>query len=137
MNVHAAQATFATGKHNGQRVEVVRSDLVAGLLPRLAHSVDVLLFNPPYVVTESEEVGSTGIAAAWAGGVDGREVTDRLLADIPNLVSPTGCVYIVVIPENKPEDMAAQLASHGFDSHTVLSRRAGRERLSIWRFART
>ena len=110
---------------------------MAGLLPRLAHSVDVLLFNPPYVVTESEEVGSTGIAAAWAGGVDGREVTDRLLADIPNLVSPTGCVYIVVIPENKPEDMAAQLASHGFDSHTVLSRRAGRERLSIWRFART
>lgn len=137
VNVRAAQATQSTAVRNGQRVDVVRTDLVAALLPRLAHAVDVLLFNPPYVVTPTEEVGSLGIEAAWAGGINGREVTDRLLKDIPTLVSPRGCVYMVVIPENKPEEIAAYLAEYEFQAQPVLARRAGPERLAIWRFART
>ena len=41
--------------------------------------MDILLFNPPYVPTESDEVCGTGIEASWAGGVDGREVIDRFI----------------------------------------------------------
>ena len=59
-------------------LETVITDFTTGM--RLRHSVDILLFNPPYVVTPSEEVGSHSIEAAWAGGVDGREVVDRMLA---------------------------------------------------------
>jgi release factor glutamine methyltransferase len=69
----------------------------------MAGKVDMLLFNPPYVVTPDEEVERKDIAAAWAGGKDGRLVIDRLLPIIPTLLSDGGVAYMVVIPENKPQ----------------------------------
>ena len=48
------------------------------------------------------QVGSQGIEASWAGGVAGRQVIDRLLPLVPNLLSPRGVFYMVVIKENKP-----------------------------------
>eukprot|EP00878_Enallax_costatus_P028508 GHUV01030796.1.p1 GENE.GHUV01030796.1~~GHUV01030796.1.p1 ORF type:complete len:178 (+),score=75.43 GHUV01030796.1:305-838(+) len=61
----AAQTLDYHGVHD---VELVQADLVAGLMPRLAGTVDLLLFNPPYVPTPDEEVLCDGIARAWAGG---------------------------------------------------------------------
>lgn len=80
INPHACSATRKTGLHNGiPNVEPVQTTLASSLLPRLYHAVDVLCFNPPYVVTPPEEVGGQGIEAAWAGGIDGRQVIDEML----------------------------------------------------------
>ena len=38
-------------------VEVVLTNLVRGVYEQLHHKVDVLMFNPPYVPTPSEEIG--------------------------------------------------------------------------------
>ena len=53
--------------------------MVTGLEVGLREKVDILIFNPPYVPTPADEVGSKGIEAAWAGGEDGRVVIDRFL----------------------------------------------------------
>jgi release factor glutamine methyltransferase len=48
--------------------------------------VDILLFNPPYVPTATDEASgaqsNADIAGSWAGGTDGMEITDRLLQDV-------------------------------------------------------
>ncbi len=77
------------------------------------------------------QVGGCGIEASWAGGVDGREVrlfgggvggrnreiilfdcifvhqiTDVFLKCVPSILSPHGVLYLVLIKENKPGEMA-------------------------------
>lgn len=39
------------------QVDVVLTSLVTAVHERLHHKVDVLVFNPPYVPTPSEEIG--------------------------------------------------------------------------------
>ncbi|MFT7808672.1 hemK methyltransferase family member 2 isoform X1 [Arapaima gigas] len=102
VNGDAAQCTAETSRCNGVSLLPVVTDLVDSLLPRLCGNVDVLLFNPPYVVTPSEEVGSCGIEAAWAGGIRGREVTDRFFPLVPHLLSSQGLFYLVTVAENDP-----------------------------------
>jgi release factor glutamine methyltransferase len=83
--VAAAQRTAA---QNEVDVTVHNTSFVEAVYDQVAGQIDILLFNPPYVVTPPEEVGSEGIEASWAGGVNGREVTDLLLPMIPSLLTP-------------------------------------------------
>ncbi|XP_062236519.1 methyltransferase N6AMT1 [Platichthys flesus] len=136
VNPAAAQCTEKTASCNSVSLQPVITDLVECLLPRLSGKVDVLLFNPPYVVTPSEEVGSRGIEAAWAGGTRGREVTDRFLPLVTELLSATGLFYLITIAENEPEDIIRLLGTRGLEGESCLSTRAGNERLSVLRFHR-
>ncbi|XP_049919304.1 methyltransferase N6AMT1 isoform X2 [Epinephelus moara] len=82
-------------------------------------------------------VGSTGIEAAWAGGKRGREVTDRLLPVVAQLLSSKGLFYLITIAENNPEEIICSLGKCGLRGESCLSTRAGNERLSVLRFQRT
>ena len=44
---------------------------------KLEGQVNILLFNPPYVVTPPDEMEGSGISISWAGGKRGREVSAR------------------------------------------------------------
>ncbi|GFR74440.1 N(6)-adenine-specific DNA methyltransferase 1 [Elysia marginata] len=136
INLKAVEMTKATAHKNGRSVEPVLCNLADALEHRLEGKVDVLLFNPPYVVTPSDEVACDGIEASWAGGIKGREVTDKFLPKVASLLSPEGAFYLVVIKENDPDDIEELMKGYGFRMKCVGSRRAGREFLSILRFTR-
>ncbi len=140
INPKAAHISKQTGSENHVSLNPLLADLAGPLASRIAGHVDLLLFNPPYVVTPSEEVGrpgcDAGIEASWAGGKDGREVIDRLLPCVPHLLSPSGVFYMVTIKENRPNDIAKKLIEHNMEASVILSRRCGPEFLAILRFVR-
>ena len=94
--------------------------------------MDVLLFNPPYVPTESDEWESAqerkSLDGAWAGGIDGMQLTNELLdcvdvgdTNIPcshtpillrrcqHLLAPQGRFYLVALKANGIENIQAQM----------------------------
>ncbi|GAB4818301.1 hypothetical protein N2152v2_005347 [Parachlorella kessleri] len=106
VNVEAAKATLGTLRmHSVDTVDVVLTDLVTELQPRLNGMVDLLLFNPPYVPTPDGEVGGGSISAAWAGGDRGRRVIDRVLPLVPQLLSPRGEMLMVTVHDNDPDGL--------------------------------
>lgn len=136
-NPQAIQCIAETAQVNhNHSTEVVQSDLLSNLQPRLNGMVDLLVFNPPYVVTPPAEIDSSDIASSWAGGTRGRMVMDRLFPHIPSLLSKRGIFYLVVIKENDPEEICSMFESLGFKSESILSRQAGPEHLSILKFTR-
>ncbi|TPX58947.1 hypothetical protein PhCBS80983_g02750 [Powellomyces hirtus] len=132
INPRANAATLSTAHHNHIPLDALRCDL----LPSLRHTIDILLFNPPYVVTPSSEVGTHSIVASWAGGIDGREVIDRVLPLVDGALSKRSVFYMVVVNENRPEEIAERMRMCGFGMEVVLGRRAGNEGLKILKFAR-
>ncbi|KAJ3182614.1 HemK methyltransferase member 2 [Geranomyces variabilis] len=132
INPAANRATLQTATANRIAIDALRADL----LPALRSRIDALLFNPPYVPTPSAEVGSHSIVAAWAGGIDGREVIDRLLPLVSDALSERGVFYMVVVNENRPEELREVMNGFAFDMEVVMGKRAGNERLKILRLSR-
>jgi len=136
INANASRATRESAVVNKTQIEAIRTDLVTGLLPRLTGSIDILIFNPPYVVTPGTEMGKKDLSAAWAGGRNGREVMDRFFPLVDQLLSPNGIFYLVIIKENSQDDIERIMTSFGFASEVVVSRKSGQEHLSILKFLR-
>nr|XP_015217206.1 PREDICTED: hemK methyltransferase family member 2 isoform X4 [Lepisosteus oculatus] len=137
VNPAAVLCTMETARCNDVSLQPLITDLVEAILPRLRENVDVLLFNPPYVVTPTEEVGSHSIEASWAGGRRGREVMDRLFPLVPQLLSSQGLFYLVTVQDNDPEEILQLLGQSGLRGEVCISRQAGREALSILRFCKS
>jgi len=101
-------------------------------------SVDVLIFNPPYVPTEESpaeirslitkydsdpvtssarfEADSRLLALSYAGGVDGMETTNHFLYDLPRILHPTrGVAYLLLCVGNKPASVIDHIKSWGRD----------------------
>ncbi|KAF9885460.1 S-adenosylmethionine-dependent methyltransferase [Aspergillus nanangensis] len=136
------------------------ADLVSPLRPG---SVDILLFNPPYVpteelprlpsATEQDEEASEGLSRSarferesyllsltYAGGRDGMETTDRLVAAIPDILAPRGVAYVLLCAQNRPVEVRERIRAWGggWNAELVGSSgvQAGWEKLVIARIWR-
>lgn len=168
INPHACLATLATSRLNQAHLNPINTNLVSPILQRIeaAGGADILLFNPPYVPTEEDELTRTQLAAeigaTWAGGADGMVVTNIVLDLLPRILNPNGgTLYLVAVSANKPTEIIATMAERGFRGEVslpttcltcsttfrltrlhvllqiVLKRRAGIEMLHILKLTRT
>ncbi|GFS99609.1 methyltransferase N6AMT1 [Trichonephila clavipes] len=135
LNPIAANATKATSQRNGVPVDVITSNLVCVLEDRLKSSVDLIVCNPPYAVTPSDEVGGNNTFKATSGGVKGREVIDQILHIVPKLLSEKGLFYLTCIAQNDIDDISQCMKAHNLQMTKVLERHCGIEHLFTLRFS--
>ena len=127
--------------------------------PIRSFETDLLIFNPPYVPTESVpdlsskphtvdcslskfDRDSHLLALSYAGGEDGMEVTNKLLSNLPNtLHRERGVAYILLCAQNKPENVKEMIRNWGpsWSAETVSrsGKSAGWENLQVLRIWRT
>lgn len=145
VNPHACQTALKVAQYNNDHadkkkpfaIDSCQMSLTTALNPR---SVDILVFNPPYVPAfEVPDVpktldDNTWLDLALLGGEDGMVVTWELLNNLENVLSPRGVAYILFCARNHPETVAEAMRVKGWDVKTVISRKAGWEVLSVLKF---
>ncbi|EFA06234.1 HemK methyltransferase family member 2-like Protein [Tribolium castaneum] len=97
---------------------------------------DVILFNPPYVVTDSAEIRGCGLSRAWAGGCTGREITDQVLCNLQNFLTPKGVCYMVILKENNIDEITSLVRKNNFRSEVIKDRKIRGEHLFILKFSK-
>lgn len=134
MNTHAAKAT----SERFSRVDCADT-ILCDLFSAFAKHVrfDLVVFNPPYVPTEQDEMQKAlierDLSAAWAGGRDGREVIDRFVDEISARLEQKGVAYLIVLDLNKPYQVAERARKRGVAANMLVEKRMGRELLYVIR----
>uniref|UniRef100_A0A2A4JBY6 Methyltransferase HEMK2 n=1 Tax=Heliothis virescens TaxID=7102 RepID=A0A2A4JBY6_HELVI len=131
VNLKACAMTKQTAAYNKVILDSCNMDLASSFIDNV---FDVIIFNPPYVVTDSEECGGSDITASWAGGAKGREITDRLLNMIPKKLANNGVFYLLLIEENIPDEVVEIMTSYGYKSETVIKRKVRNEQQLVLKF---
>jgi len=157
-------ASTPSTQDNGTFLGVLQGDLSS---PLRDGEVDILVFNPPYVPTASipqappsaspststvsdpppasavtEHAPSHLLALSWAGGHQGMQVTNRLLAQLPRLLSKRrGVAYILLCQQNAPDEVAQRIRAWGAAWAAEVVGRSGKtagwEKLVVLRIWRT
>ena len=145
---HAVVATVETvavnGGGGGLLLDALNADLAA---PVRGGVVDVLVFNPPYVPSDSlpEREGGDWLEIACAGGRDGMEVTERALDGLAEVLSDRGVAYVLMCKRNRPEEVVRRLREGEYAGGVRWvvqkvgsdgGKKAGWEVLGVWRIAR-
>lgn len=132
----ACVAASKTANLNDVIVDIVNCDLCGPLEKRLTSSIDVCVFNPPYVPTSNADISTEGVYAACNGGIGGRFVINRVLEKMGQLLTENGLFYLVCIGENNPEEIRLDALRLGLNCEIFLKRQAGIEMLYVLKMTR-
>jgi release factor glutamine methyltransferase len=76
---------------------------------------DLILFNAPYLPSKEGEA-SSWIERSWAGGVNGREVVDCFISDVPAHLKPYGRVLLMQSTLTGVEETIKRFAARGLSA---------------------
>lgn len=144
INPYSCKAAAKTNASNAtsSNFDVIRCSLTTALR---YHQIDILIFNPPYVPTETipEIPKSTNEEYRWLdialnGGPDGMDITNKVLDSLDHILSDHGEAYTLFCARNKPQLVAQnfQKLHSNFKVTKVITKKAGWEVLSVYKFAK-
>ena len=134
INVECCKKTNELCSHNNVSVHAVCDNFASSL----KGPFDVIIFNPPYVETPPEELERAqcerGIAASWAGGVDGCDVIYDFLnfwIQNPSKTSQNFMIILLISEVNRPAKIRRFCKRNGLNYETILDRNCQDESLKI------
>lgn len=113
----------------------------------MENSIDLLVFNPPYVPSTNSEIPQVNAESdirndsdacldmALNGGDDGMVVTRKLLDDLTNILTHDGIAYILFCARNNPKLVHEEM-KRNFNVQNVIFRRCGWEELTVMKFTK-
>lgn len=134
-NLLACHSALQTFQLNHISADIIHTDLIQPIQHKLQNNVNVILFNPPYLPTDDPSLLQyDNIDAAYAGGINGREVTDRVLSIIPHIMNVNSIIYMVLVPANLPQQIAEIMWRYGFTAENIIEKQCQNELLQIWKY---
>jgi release factor glutamine methyltransferase len=79
---------------------------------------DLILFNAPYLPSESDE-GGKWLGLAWAGGKDGRSIIDRFIKEAPKYLKMPGRVLLMQSTLSDVRKSIRVFAAMGFKTKVI------------------
>lgn len=113
-----AEGNFKLNNINSIRLEF--GDLFE---PVKNEKFDVILFNTPYLPTDSEDIINDDLNYAFDGGLDGRNVIERFLNEAPNHLNDNGIIQMIQSSLSDTEKTLDTLDQLGFIAEVAKSER--------------
>ncbi len=110
-------------------VVVVRADLFAGI----CGSFDLVVCNPPYLPTDASERLDDWLERALDGGADGRELIDRFIEGVGDVLAPGGRVLLLVSSLTGISQVRRKFKREGFWTRIIARSRLEGEELVVIR----
>ncbi|CEF65143.1 HemK methyltransferase family member 2 [Strongyloides ratti] len=136
VNFNACRCTQETClmNHFVNKVDSVCCDILEPFLPRICNKIDLLIFNPPYVLTENEPRCEEELC--FAGGPNGRHVLDKLLPRLKDVLTIGGRFYVIALKENNIEYLINFIDEGHLECSVVGNRIRGCENLFVLMYKR-
>lgn len=100
---------------------------VSDLFDRVDGRFDLIVFNPPYLPVDEEDV----LGRAWSGGVDGLGVIKRFIVSAPQYLRRDGIMMLLVSSFNDVDHVRVLLEENGLGSEVVSRKRFFFEELFV------
>jgi release factor glutamine methyltransferase len=126
INPFAVHCAKTNAKLNGlsNKIFFVQGDLFSSI--KIGTLFELILFNPPYLPIESKDCFSW-IDFAWAGGLNGRQVTQRFINEAPKYLEKHGKILLL---QSSLSDIKATLRN--FEKNNLKASIIGKKRLPFF-----
>lgn len=130
VNPNAARCAVhnATLNHVADKVEVRQGNLFEPM--RAGEKFDVIIFNAPYLPSESGEERDLA-SRAWAGGRSGRRVIDCFIVEAPAYLKINGRVFLVQSTLSNVEESLRMFTDRGLGAEVIAERKVEFETIVI------
>jgi release factor glutamine methyltransferase len=123
---------YAVRRAREEGIEVIRTDLVAGICSRF----NLILFNPPYLPTRPEERIKDWLEYALDGGLSGCEVIARFAGQVGTVLAPKGRILLLISSLTGKREVERVLERQGMIGRMVKETALDGETLFVYRIHR-